>query len=78
MDRARAGSPDELKQHNLDGVRRVSVLKAKASDEEVEEYRVHPRPGRAGGRPARRFMGLSGERESDAERAAMGTSKPLA
>src|SRR4051794_25157554 len=37
MDRARAGSPEELKQHNLDNVRQaIALLKSKATDEEVE------------------------------------------
>jgi hypothetical protein len=75
MDRTRAGSPDELKQHNLDNVRQgVAVLKTKATDEEVEEYKKfvlglaeHVAEARKEG-----FLGLSGERVSDAERAAIG------
>jgi hypothetical protein len=75
MDRARAGSPDELKQHNLDNVRQaMTLLKTKASDEEVEEYKKfilglaeHVAEARKEG-----FLGLSGERVSDAERAAIG------
>jgi hypothetical protein len=75
MDRTRAGSPDELKQHNLDNVRQaVSLLRAKASEEEVDEYKKfivglaeHVAEARKEG-----FMGLSGERVSDAERAAIG------
>ena len=74
MDRTRAGSPDELKQHNLDNVRQaISVLKTKATEEEVEEYRKfvgglaeHVAEARKEG-----FLGLSGERVSDAERAAI-------
>ena len=74
-DRTRAGSPEELKQHNLDNIRQaVSLLKAKATDEEVEEYKKfivglaeHVAEARKEG-----FMGLSGERVSDAERAAIG------
>ena len=39
-DRTRAGSPEELKQHNLDNLRQaISVLKTKATDDEVAEYR---------------------------------------
>jgi hypothetical protein len=75
MDRTRAGSPEELKQHNLDNVRQaVSLLRAKASEEEVDEYKKfivglaeHVAEARKEG-----FMGLSGERVSDAERAAIG------
>jgi len=75
MDRSRAGSPEELKQHNLDNVRQaITLLKTKATDEEVEEYRKfilglaeHVAEARKEG-----FMGLSGERVSDAERAAIG------
>jgi hypothetical protein len=74
MDRTRAGSSDELKQHNLDNVRQaISVLKTKATEEEVEEYRKfvgglaeHVAEARKEG-----FLGLSGERVSDAERAAI-------
>jgi hypothetical protein len=74
-DRSRAGSPEELKQHNLDNVRQaITLLKTKATDEEVEEYRKfilglaeHVAEARKEG-----FMGLSGERVSDAERAAIG------
>ena len=74
MDRARAGSPDELKQHNLDNVRQaISVLKTKASDEEVEEYRkfILGLGERVAEARKEGFMGLSGERVSDAERAAI-------
>ena len=74
MDHTRAGSSEELKQHNLDNVRQaVALLKTKATDEEVEEYRKfveglaeHVAEARKEG-----FMGLSGERVSDAERAAI-------
>jgi hypothetical protein len=74
MDRTRAGSPDELKQHNLDNVREaLTLLKTKATDEEVEEYKKfilglaeHVAEARKEG-----FLGLSGERVSEAERAAI-------
>jgi hypothetical protein len=74
-DRSRAGSPDELKQHNLDNIRQaIAVLKSKAGEEEVEEYKKfilglaeHVAEARKEG-----FLGLSGERVSDAERAAIG------
>ena len=74
MDRTRAGSPEELKQHNLDNVRRgVALLKTKATDEEVEEYRKFTLGLAERVAEARKegFLGLSGERVSDAERAAI-------
>src|SRR5262245_34104547 len=75
MDHTRAGSPEELKQHNLDNIRQaVALLRAKATDQEVDEYRKfilglaeHVAEARKEG-----FLGLSGERVSDAERAAIG------
>lgn len=40
VDRARAGSGEELKEHHLDIIRKaVSLLEAKASAEELEDYR---------------------------------------
>jgi hypothetical protein len=75
MDRTRAGSPDELKQHNLDNVRQaISLLRTKATDEEVEEYRkfIVGLAERVAEARKEGFMGLSGERVSDAERAAIG------
>jgi hypothetical protein len=73
-DRTRAGSPDELKQHNLDNIRQaVALLKTKATDEEVEEYRKFIRGLAERVAEARKegFLGLSGERVSDAERSAI-------
>jgi hypothetical protein len=74
MDRSRAGSPEELKQHNLDNVRQaIAVLRGKATDEEVEEYRkfVLGLAERVAEARKEGFLGLSGERVSDAERAAI-------
>jgi hypothetical protein len=73
-DRTRAGSPEELKQHNLDNIRQaVSVLKTKATDQEVEEYKkfISGLAERVAEARKEGFMGLSGERVSDAERAAI-------
>ncbi|HSD22882.1 MAG TPA: hypothetical protein VLB79_01005 [Solirubrobacterales bacterium] len=73
-DRTRAGSPEELKQHNLDNVRQaIAVLKQKATDEEVEEFRkfVLGLAERVAEARKEGFMGLSGERVSDDERAAI-------
>jgi hypothetical protein len=75
MDRTRAHSPEELKEHSLQNVRTaVELLKGKASEEEVAEYRKfilglaeHVAEARKEG-----FMGFTGERVSDAERAAIG------
>jgi hypothetical protein len=75
MDRTRASSPEQLQEHSLQNIREaVEILKGKASDDEVTEYRKfvvglaeHVAEARKEG-----FMGLSGERVSDAERAAIG------
>jgi hypothetical protein len=74
-DRTRAGSPEELKQHNLDNIRQaVAVLKTKATDEEVEEYKefISALAERVAEARKEGFLGLSGERVSDDERAAIG------
>ena len=74
-DRTRAGSPEELKQHNLDNVRQaVALLRTKSTDEEVEEFRkfVLGLAERVAEARKEGFLGLSGERVSDAERAAIG------
>jgi hypothetical protein len=73
-DRTRAGSPEELKQHSLDNVRQaVAVLKSKATEEEVAEYRkfILGLAERVAEARKEGFLGLSGERVSDAERAAI-------
>ena len=73
-DRTRAGSPAELKQHNVDNLRQaVTLLKTKATDEEVEEYRkfIVGLAERVAEARKEGFLGLSGERVSDAERAAI-------
>lgn len=75
MDKTRASSPEQLQEHALQNIRdAVELLKGKASDEEVVEFRKfvlglaeHVAEARKEG-----FMGLSGERVSDAERAAIG------
>jgi hypothetical protein len=74
MDRSRAGSPEELKQHNLDNIRQaIALLKARATDDEVDEYRRFIAGLAEKVAEARKegFLGLSGERVSDAERAAI-------
>jgi hypothetical protein len=73
-DRTRAGSQEELKQHNLDNIRQaVAVLKTKATEQEVEEYRkfISGLAERVAEARKEGFLGLSGERVSDDERAAI-------
>jgi hypothetical protein len=75
MDRTRAGSPEELKENALQNVREaIEILKGKASDEEVAEYKkfVLGLAERVAEARKEGFLGLSGERVSDAEQAAIG------
>jgi F0F1-type ATP synthase membrane subunit b/b' len=74
IDHTRFRSLDELKAHCLDNVRAaLALLRAKASPEEVDEYRAFVKSLSEQVAEAHRegFMGLSGERVSDAERAAV-------
>jgi hypothetical protein len=73
-DHTRAGSHEELKQHNLDNIRQaVALLKTKATAQEVEEYRkfISDLAERVAEARKEGFLGLSGERVSDDERAAI-------
>jgi hypothetical protein len=75
MDRTRAGSPEELKEHSLQNIREaVELLRGKAREEEVAEYRkfILGLAERVAEARKEGFLGLSGERVSDAERAAIG------
>jgi hypothetical protein len=75
MDRERQGSQEELKQHNLEKLRAaIELLKERAEPGEVEEYRnfVVGLAEKVANARREGFMGLSGERVSDAERAAIG------
>jgi hypothetical protein len=75
MDRTRASSPEQLQEHSLQNIRTaVELLKGRASDEEVAEYRkfVLGLAERVAEARKEGFLGLSGERVSDAERAAIG------
>jgi hypothetical protein len=75
IDRTRAQSPEDLKEHALQNVRQaIQLLQSKAGDEEVAEYKKfvlalaqHVAEARKEG-----FLGFTGERVSDAERAAIG------
>jgi hypothetical protein len=73
-DRTRAASPEELKQHSLDNVRQaIAILKTKATEEEVAEYRkfVLGLAQRVAEARKEGFLGLSGDRVSDEERGAI-------
>jgi hypothetical protein len=73
-DRTRAPSPEQLKEHSLQNIRdAVAILSGKATDEEVAEYRkfVLGLAERVAEARKEGFLGLSGERVSDAERAAI-------
>jgi hypothetical protein len=74
-DRSRHGSVEEMKQACAQNLREaMDLLKAKATPEEAEEYRnfVLGLAERVANARREGFMGLSGERVSDAERAAIG------
>jgi hypothetical protein len=74
MDRTRFKTPEELKQHSLQNIRdAIALLKTKATDDEVEQYRkfVIDLSNRVAEARKEGFMGLSGERVSDAERSAI-------
>ncbi|MFL5908849.1 MAG: hypothetical protein ACJ75Z_14780 [Solirubrobacterales bacterium] len=74
VDKTRAHSPEELKERSLQHLQdAVALLRAKASDEEVEEYRKFIVGLASRVAEARRegFLGLSGERVSEDERAAI-------
>ena len=65
---------EELKEHNLGNIRdAVAVLEAKAEPGEVEEYKrfIVGLAERVAEAHREGFMGLSGERVSEAERAAV-------
>jgi hypothetical protein len=73
-DRTRAPSPEQLKEHSLQNIRdAVAILSGKATDEEVDEYRkfVLGLAERVAEARKEGFLGLSGERVSEAERAAI-------
>ena len=75
IDRERQGSPEELKQHSQQKLRdAIELLKDRASEGEVEEYRAFVLGLAERVANARRegFMGMSGDRVSDDERAAIG------
>ena len=74
IDRTRYHSAEELKDHGLQHLREaVELLEQKATPEEVDEYRrfVLTLANRAADAHKEGFLGLSGERVSEAERAAV-------
>jgi hypothetical protein len=74
MDRTRAPSPEQLKERSLQNIRdAIAILEGRATDEEVAEYRkfVLGLAERVAEARKEGFLGLSGERVSDEERAAI-------
>lgn len=74
VDRTRVGSFEELKAHNLQNIRdALAVLDGKADPTEVEEYRrfILGLAKRVAEAHREGFLGLSGERVSEAEQAAV-------
>ena len=74
IDRTRYHSAEELKDHGLQHLRdAVELLERKATPEEVDEYRrfVLTLANRVADAHKEGFLGLSGERVSEAERAAV-------
>jgi hypothetical protein len=74
IDRTRYHSPEELKEHGLQHLREaVELLERKATPEDVDEYRrfVLALANRVADAHKEGFLGLSGERVSEAERAAV-------
>ena len=74
MDRTRYKTPEEMREGAINQIREaMEVLKGKASPEEVEQYRkfVLDLANRVAEARKEGFMGLSGERVSDDERAAI-------
>ena len=74
MDHTRFHTVEELKAHCLDNVRQaLTVLGAKATPEELDEYKkfISGLVERVAEAHREGFLGLSGERVSDAERAAI-------
>lgn len=74
VDHTRYHSPEELREHGLAHLRdAVTLLEQKATPEEVDEYKrfVINLAQRVAEAHREGFLGLSGERVSDAERAAI-------
>jgi hypothetical protein len=74
MDRTRYHSPEELNQGSLKHIRdAVELLKAKATPEEVDEYKkfIVGLANRVAEARKEGFMGLSGDRVSDDEKTAI-------
>ncbi len=74
VDHTRYHSPEELKEHGLGHLRdAVALLEQKAKPEEVDDYKrfVVTLAKRVAEAHREGFLGLSGERVSDAERAAI-------
>lgn len=75
MDHTRYSSPDELREACLKTLRdAVEMVRKKATSEELQEYKnfLMALADRTANARKEGFMGLTGERVSDAERAAVG------
>jgi hypothetical protein len=75
MDRTRYHSPEELKEGTLKNITEaVDLLSAKATPEELDEYKkfIVALANRVAEARKEGFMGLSGDRVSDDEKAAIG------
>jgi hypothetical protein len=75
MDHTRYHSPEELKEASLKHITdAVELVKSKATPEELDEYKkfIVGLANRVADARKEGFMGLSGERVSDDERAAIG------
>lgn len=74
MDKTRAGSVEQMREHSLQNIRdAVALLESKASAEDLDEYRkfVLALAERVAEARKEGFLGLSGERVSDEEKAAL-------
>jgi hypothetical protein len=74
VDKARPSSPEELQERGLQHLRdAVALLEQKATPDEVEEYKrfIVTLAERVAEARKEGFLGLSGERVSEAERAAI-------
>lgn len=75
VDRTRLSSPDELKERQLDRIRQaVELVEQKASAEELQEYKrfIRTLADRVANARKEGFLGIGGEKVSDAEREAIG------
>ena len=75
IDKARAGSQEELKEHQLQRIRdAVALVEQKATPEELQEYKqfIRSLADRVANARKEGFLGIGGERVSEDERTAVG------